>query len=160
MSFSYQKEVGKYNNPAIAGDRANNQEVIYTPENLVTKVDLGTGIPVQVGGFAWRDATYPEQVVGSGSGSPVGFAERVQNYPYYDMTDEGTLVVPNGASVQLAVKGDFFVQADATTSAGATVYANTSNGTPTLTSGAGVVDTGFKTWAATTSGSMAIITKR
>ena len=159
MSFSYQKEVGKYNKSAIPGDRANNQEVIYTAENLVTPPDLGTAYSaVQVGGFAWKNTD--GQAVGNGSGAPVGFAERVQNYQYYDMTDEGTLIVPNGASVQLAVKGDFFIQADATTSAGATVYANTSNGAATLTSGAGVADTGFKTWNATTSGGMAIITKR
>ena len=158
MAFSYQKEVGKYNKEAIPGDRANNQEVIYTPENLVTPADLGPALPVQVGGFAWKNSD--GQAVGNGSGAPVGFAERVQNYQYYDMTDEGTLVVPNGAAVELAVKGDFFVQADATTSAGATVYANTSNGAATLTSGASTVDTGFKTWGATTSGGMAIITKR
>ena len=159
MAFTYQQSVGKYNKEAIPGDRANNQEVIYTPENLVTRPDLGTAYAaVQVGGFAWKDSN--GNAVGNGSGAPVGFAERVQNYQYYDMTDEGTLVVPNGAAVELAVKGDFFIQADATTSAGATVYATTSNGAATLTSGAGVADTGFKTWGATTSGGMAIITKR
>ena len=159
MAFSYQKDVQKYNKEAIAGDRANNQPAIYTPENLVTPPDLGTAFaPVQVGGFAWKNAN--GQAVGNGSGAPVGFAERVQNYQYYDMTEEGTLVVPNGAAVELAVKGDFFIQADATTSAGATVYADTSNGAATLTSGASTVDTGFKTWNATTSGEMAIITKR
>ena len=159
MAFTYQQEVGKYNKEAIAGDRANDQDVIYTPENLVTPPDLGTAFaPVQVGGFAWRNAN--GQAVGNGSGAPVGFAERVQNYHFYDMTEDGTLVVPNGAAVELAVKGDFFVQADATTSAGATVYADTTNGAATLTSGASTVDTGFKTWSATTSGEMAIITKR
>ena len=156
MAFSYQKDVQKYNKEAIAGDRANNQEVIYTPENMVAAG--GTAVAVQVGGFAWKDAN--DQVEGGGTGAPTGFVERVQNYQYYDVTDEGTLVVPQGASVELAVKGDFFVQADASTSAGATVYANTSNGAATLTSGAGVADTGFKTWNATTSGGMAIITKR
>lgn len=159
MTFTYQQSVAKYNKEAIPGDRANNQVAIYTPENLVTPVDLGTAYaPVQVGGFAWKNSD--GQAVGNGSGAPVGFAERVQNYQYYDMTEEGTLVVPNGASVELAVKGDFFITADATTSAGATVYATTSNGAATLTSGAGVADTGFKTWNATTSGGMAIITKR
>ena len=156
MAFSYQKDVQKYNKEAIAGDRANNQEVIYTPENMVAAG--GTAVAVQVGGFAWKNAD--NQLEGGGTGAPTGFVERVQNYQYYDVTDEGTLVVPQGASVELAVKGDFFVQADATTSAGATVYANTSNGAATLTSGAGVVDTGFTTWNATTSGGMAIITKR
>ena len=159
MAFSYQKEVGKYNKEAIPGDRANNQPAIYTPENLVTPPDLGTAFsPVQVGGFAWKNAN--GQAVGNGSGEPVGFAERVQNYQYYDMTEDGTLVVPNGAAVELAVKGDFFIAADATVSAGATVYANTTNGAATLTSGGSTVDTGFKTWNATTSGEMAIITKR
>ena len=158
MAFSYQKEVGKYNKEAIPGDRANNQPAIYTPENLVTPPDLGTAFaPVQVGGFAWKNAN--GQAVGNGSGAPVGFAERVQNYHYYDMTEDGTLVVPNGAAVELAVKGDFFIKADATTSAGATVYANNSTGAATLSS-SGATDTGFKTWDATTSGEMAIITKR
>jgi hypothetical protein len=158
MTFTYQQSVGLYNKTAIAGDRANQQEVIYTPINLVTPADLGTAVAVKVGNFAWRKGA--DQAVGAGTGAPVGFVERVQNYQYYDVTDEGTLVVPQGASVELAVKGDFFVQADATTSAGATVYANTSNGAATLTSGASTVDTGFKTWNATTSGGMAIITKR
>mgnify|MGYP006967252064 CR=1 FL=1 len=70
MAFSYQKDVQKYNKEAIAGDRANNQEVIYTPENLVTPADLGTAFaPVQVGGFA--------QVKYSGSAPAVGFVSLV-----------------------------------------------------------------------------------
>ena len=157
MAFTYQQEVGKYNKPAIAGDRANQQDVIYTPENLIVKSGA-SAIAVNVGGFAWRDEN--NQVEGGGTGAPTGFVERVQNYQYYDMTEDGTLIVPQGAAVELAVKGDFFIQADATTSAGATVYADTTNGAATLTSGADTVDTGFKTWNATTSGEMAIITKR
>ena len=159
MSFSYQQSVGKYNKEAIPGDRANNQEVIYTPENLVAKG--GTAVAVQVGNFAWRDTTNPELCVGGGTGAPVGFVERVQDNPNYEISTEGTLVVPGGATAEIAVKGDFFIEADATTSAGATVYATLSNGAPTLTSVSGsTVDTGFTTWGATTSGSMAIITKR
>lgn len=160
MAFSYQQEVGKYNKAAIPGDRANQQVTIYAPENLVTKPDLGTGLPVQVGGFAWRDATNPNYVVAGGTGAPLGFMERVQNYKYYDITDEGTLVIPNGAEVNVAVKGDFFVQADASCDAGDTVYANTSNGAATMTSGAGSVDTGFKVWNGGSQGDMVIITKR
>ena len=157
MSFTYQQSVGKYNKEAIPGDRANNQEVIYTPENITVAAGA-TAVAVKVGGFAWRDAN--GQAQGTGSGSPVGFVERVQNNPNYEINTEGTLVVPGGATAELAVKGDFFIEADATTSAGATVYANTSNGAATLTSGGSTVDTGFKTWDATTSGGMAIITKR
>jgi hypothetical protein len=86
--------------------------------------------------------------------------ERVQNQPNYDVSVPGSMVIPGGAEVSVAVQGDFFIRADATTSAGATVYAVTSNGEPTLTSAAGVADTGFVTFNATTSGGMAIITKR
>ena len=157
MAFTYQQEVGKYNKPAIAGDRANQQEVIYTPINLVTPADLGTAVAVKVGNFAWRKGA--DQAVGAGAGAPVGFVERVQNYQYYDIDSEGTLVVPNGAAVEIAVKGDFFVQADASVSVGDTVYANNTTGAATFSS-SGATDTGFKAFTAGASGDMVIITKR
>jgi len=157
MAFTYQQEVGKYNKAAIAGDRANQQEVIYTPINLVTPADLGTAVAVKVGNFAWRKGA--DQAVGAGTGAPVGFVERVQNYQYYDIDSEGTLVVPNGAAVEIAVKGDFFVQADASVSVGDTVYANNTTGAATFSS-SGATDTGFKAFTAGASGDMVIITKR
>ena len=157
MAFTYQQEVGKYNKPAIAGDRANQQEVIYTPINLVTPADLGTAVAVKVGNFAWRKGA--DQAVGAGAGAPVGFVGRVQNYQYYDIDSEGTLVVPNGAAVEIAVKGDFFVQADASVSVGDTVYANNTTGAATFSS-SGATDTGFKAFTAGASGDMVIITKR
>ena len=157
MAFTYQQEVGKYNKAAIAGDRANQQDVIYTPINLVTPADLGTAVAVKVGNFAWRKGA--DQAVGAGAGAPVGFVERVQNYQYYDIDSEGTLVVPNGAAVEIAVKGDFFVQADASVSVGDTVYANNTTGAATFSS-SGATDTGFKAFTAGASGDMVIITKR
>ena len=157
MAFTYQQEVGKYNKAAIAGDRANQQEVIYTPINLVTPADLGTAVAVKVGNFAWRKGA--DQAVGAGAGAPVGFVERVQNYQYYDIDSEGTLVVPNGAAVEIAVKGDFFVQADASVSVGDTVYANNTTGAATFSS-SGATDTGFKAFTAGASGDMVVITKR
>lgn len=157
MAFTYQQEVGKYNKAAIAGDRANQQEVIYTPINLVTPADLGTAVAVKVGNFAWRKGA--DQAVGAGAGAPVGFVERVQNYQYYDIDSEGTLVVPDGTPVEIAVKGDFFVKADASVSAGDTVYANNTTGAATFSS-SGATDTGFKAFTAGASGDMVIITKR
>ena len=157
MAFTYQQEVGKYNKAAIAGDRANQQEVIYTHINLVTPADLGTAVAVKVGNFAWRKGA--DQAVGAGAGAPVGFVERVQNYQYYDIDSEGTLVVPNGAAVEIAVKGDFFVQADASVSVGDTVYANNTTGAATFSS-SGATDTGFKAFTAGASGDMVVITKR
>ena len=156
MAFGYQQSVATTNKAAIPGDRANNQVAIYAPENFV--VAGGTAVAVKAGGFVWRNSD--NQIEGGGTGAPLGFMERVQNQPNYDVSVPGSLVIPGGAEVNVAVQGDFYIEADATTSAGATVYAVTSNGAATLTSAAGVEDTGFKTFNATTSGGMAIITKR
>ena len=158
MAFGYQQSVATTNKAAIPGDRANNQVAIYAPENFV--VAGGTAaVAVKAGGFVWRNSD--NQVEGGGTGAPLGFMERVQNQPNYDISVPGSMVIPGGAEVNVAVQGDFYIQADATTSAGATVYANTSNGAATLTSVSGsTVDTGFVTFGATTSGGMAIITKR
>ena len=76
MSFTYQQSVGKYNKDAIQGDRANQQEVIYTPTNFTAAA------AVNVGGFVWRDTTNPGTQVKSstiGTDKPLGFLERVQN---------------------------------------------------------------------------------
>ena len=157
MAFTYQQEVGKYNKAAIAGDRANQQEVIYTPINLVTPADLGTAVAVKVGNFAWRKGA--DQAVGAGAGAPVGFVERVQNYQYYDIDSEGTLVVPNGAAVEIAVKGDFYVVADGSVSVGATVYAVPATGAVSFTS-TDNIDSGWKAFSAGSSGDLVIITNR
>lgn len=155
MSFSYQKEVGKYNKKAIAGDRANQQEVIYTPTNFTA------ASAVNVGGFVWRDTTNPEtQVVASAaSGAPLGFIERVQNYPNYTISDEGTLQVPAGCEVNVAVKGDFYVVADKSVSVGDSLYTLLATGAPTFTTSL-AVDTGFKAFTSGSSGDMIIVTKR
>jgi len=156
MSFSYQKEVGKYNKKAIAGDRANQQEVIYTPTNFTA------ASAVNVGGFVWRDTTNPEtQVVASTSGSdaPLGFIERVQNYPNYTISDEGTLQVPAGSEVNVAVKGDFYVVADKSVSVGDELYSFVATGGATFTTSL-AVQTGFKAFTSGASGDMIIVTKR
>ena len=156
MSFSYQTEVGKYNKKAIAGDRANQQEVIYTPTNFTA------ASAVNVGGFVWRDTTNPETQVKastSGSDAPLGFLERVQNFPNYTLSTEGTLQVPAGCEVNVAVKGDFYVVADKSVSVGDSLYAFTATGGATFTTSL-AVDTGFKAFTSGSSGDMIIVTKR
>ena len=155
MAFSYQQSVGKYNKTAIAGDRANQQEVIYTPTNFTAAED------VKVGDFVWRDTTKPElQIAASGTGAPLGFMERVQNFDNYNIAVDGTLVVPAGSEVNVAIKGDFFVVADASVSVGDTVYADTTTGAVTFTIGDDTEDSGFVAFTSGASGDMVIITKR
>lgn len=141
MAFKFQQNVGLYNDAATAGDRANQNPTIYAPTNFLT------GGAVNVGGFVWRDATNPEtEVVASTSdtdAAPLGFMERVINFPNYNQAIDGTLTIPEGCEVNVAVKGDFYVVADGEINVGDKVYANTSTGAATFDSTGGAVDTGF-----------------
>jgi len=156
MAFSYQKDVALKNKDAIQGDRANQQEVIYTPHNFTT------ASAVKVGGFVWRDSTNPgTQVAAStiGTDKPLGFMERVQNFPNYNISVEGTLEVPAGCEVNVAEKGDFFIAADASVSVGDTVYADPTTGAASFI-GTDKTATDFKAFTSGASGDMVIITNR
>ena len=156
MAFSYQKDVAQYNKPATQGDRANQQEVIYTPTNFTA------ASAVNVGGFVWRDTTNPEtQVAAStvGTDKPLGFLERVQNYDNFNEAVEGSLEVPAGSEVNVAVKGDFFIAADASVSVGDTVYADPATGAASFI-GTNKTATDFKAFTSGASGDMVIITNR
>jgi hypothetical protein len=98
--------------------------------------------------------------VAAGTGDPLGFVERVQNFDNYNIAVDGTLVVPAGSEVNVAIKGDFFVVADASVSVGDTVYADTTTGAVTFTSGDDTEDSGFVAFTSGASGDMVIITKR
>ena len=161
MAFTYQKEVAQYNKPATQGDRANQQEVIYTPTNF-TVASAASAVAVKVGGFVWRDATNPEtQVAAStvGTDKPLGFLERVQNFSNYNGSVEGTLEVPAGSEVNVAVKGDFFIAADASVSVGDTVYADPATGAASFI-GTDKTATDFKAFTSGASGDMVVITNR
>lgn len=153
MSFSFQKNVGFYNKTAIAGDRASQNPTVYIPTNF-----LAGGV-VNVGGFVWRDTTNPAtEVVASGSGAPLGFIERTINHDNFNIEVEGTLAIPEEGNVTVAQKGDFFVVADGAVSIGDKVYANTTTGAVTFTSGEGAVDTGYVAMtAAAAEGELVII---
>lgn len=156
MAFTFQQTVNTYNKVAIDGDRANNQPAVYTPHNFLAAEG------VEVGSFVWRDSTHPEtHVAGSTSGAdaPLGFVERVQNVPNYNETVEGTLAIPEGSPVEVAVKGDFFITADASHSVGDDVYAYVASGKPTFSTTMSI-KTGFKAFTAGDNGDMTIITNR
>lgn len=156
MAFGFQKDVELENKKAIPGDRANNQPAVYTPTNFLA------GEGVEAGSFVWRDGDAPAtKVKGSTSGSddPLGFVERVQNAPNYDVNTPGTLAIPEGEAVEVAVKGDFYIKADAAHDVGDTVYAYVANGHPTFTTSMSL-PTSFKAFTAGASGDMTIITNR
>ena len=152
MSFSFQKAVGFYNAPATVGDRASQNPTVYVPTNFLA------GGTVNCGGFVWRDTTNSgTEVVAKGSGVPLGFIERTINHDNFDIEVEGTLAISEGSNVTVAMRGDFYVAADATVAIGAPVYTNPATGAVTFTSTGTTVDTGYVAMTAGNSGDLVII---
>lgn len=127
---------------AVAGDKATPNQSIYTPINPIAGEGGAT-----VGTFGWIQAD--GTVIDTGSTAPSGFVERVIAYPNYLVTDDGTLLIPEGFPVTLAVKGDYWVQTTQTAAVGGQVYVNQTTGAieATNSSGTNVAATGwlFKT---------------
>lgn len=152
--MTFQKNVGLTNKVAIQGDRANQNPTIYDAINFLAGED-----GVKVGGFVFRDTTDESKVVMTGSSVAVveGFVERVQNVNGFTF-DPASMDIAEGENVSVAVKGDFYVEADGAVSVGDKCYTDYETGAITFTSGDKTLDTGFvaKT-GADASGDMVII---
>lgn len=153
MAQGYQTQV--YNQPAqgVAGDRAS--------QNPIATYDAGPGglvadaSGIAVGRFAW--VTPPTDPNGTGSlatqalglGNVAGFAYNVLQALNTVFLSDGTMVIPQGLPVALAVQGDFWVINSGTTEAvvGQKAYANFGTGLATFAAA------GAPTTAATATGS-------
>ena len=58
----------------------------------------------------------------------MGFVVRVVQYPNYVLTSEGTLQVPSGHGLAVAVRGDFYAVSNAAATVGQAVFASTTDG--------------------------------
>lgn len=123
---------------AVAGDKATADQSIYTPLNHLAGEGGAT-----VGTFGWIQAN--GTVIDTGSTAPSGFVERVQGYPNYTVTSAGTLLIPEGFPVTLAVKGDYWVKTTQKCTVGGQVYVNQTTGAieATNSSGTNVAATGW-----------------
>ena len=153
-----QKTVNMYPAAAVQGDRASQNPFVYTPQNYLA----GTN-GVTVGTFVWESSEEgdPKRVVNTGTGAPLGFVERILANYNYDLTSEGTMLIPEGGLVTVALRGDFYVAADTTVTVGMAVFASTTNGTVKFaTAGStqsGYVETPYKAMTAGAQGDMIII---
>lgn len=153
-----QKTVNLYPAAAVQGDRASQNPFVYTPQNYLA----GTN-GVTVGTFVWESSEEgdPKQVVNTGTGAPLGFVERILANYNYDLTSEGTMLIPEGGLVTVALRGDFYVAADTTVTVGMAVFASTTNGAVKFaTAGStqsGYVETPYKAMTAGAQGDMIII---
>lgn len=126
----------------VAGDKATPDQSVYTPINPVAEV------PVAVGGFVFPviedgaiDNTRATNVAGEAT-EVLGFVERVINYYNYNLTSPGTLEVPVGSVLTVAVRGDYYAVSSTAAKVGDKVLASAEDGSVITGSGSGI-DTGW-----------------
>ena len=91
--------------PGVAGDKATPDQSIYTPLNPLA-LPVGRFVfPVVDSGVI--DNTRATNVAGTAT-AVLGFVERVINYVNYEIFSDGTLTVPEGSNLTVAVKGDYW----------------------------------------------------
>lgn len=139
-----QSKVGLYVAPGVAGDKATPDQSVYTPLNPLAEVAL------PVGGFVFpvindgvQDNSRATNVAGVAT-EVLGFVERVINYVNYDVFSPGTLVVPEGSALTVAVRGDYWAVSSTTATVGQKVLASTADGSiSTGTPDSTHIDTGW-----------------
>lgn len=138
-----QKSVDLVVKKGFDGQRVTTDQNIYTCENYLSD---GT---VKAGAFAFKGSASGngEQfgVVSATGTDLVGFVERVVDASIAP-TVEATDVYPSGFPVLVALKGQFYVTANTTVSAGMLVLVKGDTGAITFASqtSEGLIDTGFK----------------
>ena len=138
-----QKSVDLVVKKGFDGQRVTTDQNIYTCENYLSD---GT---VKVGTFAFKGSASGngEQcgVVSATGTALVGFVERVVDASIAP-TVEATDVYPAGFPVAVALKGQFYVTANSTVSAGMSVFVKGATGAITFASqtSGDLIDTGFK----------------
>ena len=152
-----QKTVNMYPAAAVQGDRASQNPFTYTPLNYIA------GAPITTGTFVWlsSEETMPQQVLNTGTGAPLGFVERILDHFLYDLTEEGSLVIPQGGRVTVAMRGDFYIPANTTVTVGMAVFANLTTGAATFAAAgstqSGSVETAYRAMTPGAEGDMILI---
>lgn len=139
---------------AVPGQKATPDQSIYTPINYVAD-EAG----VQVGTFCWAAATAGvATATTAGAAAPLGFVERVISTYIYNVLDGATMTIPEGQGLTIAVRGDYYVEASETVTAGGQVYVDKTNGKILASAGAnGIAAPGWVFKTAGAAGDMVII---
>jgi hypothetical protein len=145
-----QKQVFTSIAKGVPGQKASlNEGFHYYPNTLMAEVALA------VGGFAWLGSD-PETLAtnkGPADTKPVGFVERNIVYPDYDPLSPGTLTVPPGSALAVAVSGDFWAVAAQDATVGQKVFAVSADGSLTVGAAGATVSGAVETdWSVVTAG--------
>lgn len=115
-----------------------------------TLVATGTNSTVTVSTVTYTgsDVTVALSVAWTATGTAtavMGFVVRVQMYPNYNLTSSGTLEVPSGSALSVAVRGDFYAISATAATIGQKVFANTTDGSISTGEASGTVSGSVET---------------
>ena len=107
---------------------------------------------VNVGLFAWADATYNRSLSNAGAGAPTGFVGRAQQALITTFLADNGSTIPAGMPVSVFSSGDFFVKNSGATAVTVGQYAYANNATGAITfAAAGAATVGGSSTASTIS---------
>lgn len=121
-----QKQVNLYRAAGVQGDKATPNQSIYFPKQMVAEGDVTVGTFVFYGTDASKQASNSK--TGGTAADLIGFVERVINYANYDVTSEGTLIVPNKSTLTIAMCGDYWATATTAATPRQKVFVNPTTG--------------------------------
>lgn len=107
---------------ALPGDRATLNSVTYAAHNYLALEGARAGC------FVWRSPEQPGHVGPNGSGQPLGLVERWLAYPDFNLRAPGSLDIPAGYVVQVALAGQYYAVAATASAIGHKVFAFLANG--------------------------------
>lgn len=132
-----QKQVNLYRAAGVQGDKATPNQSIYFPKQMVAEGDVTVGTFVFYGTDASKQASNSKT---SGTAADIiGFVERVINYANYDVTSEGTLIVPNKSTLTIAMCGDYWATATTAATPRQKVFVNLTTGAISAAAAGGTV---------------------
>lgn len=102
-----------------------------TPGSTLTATGTNSTVTVSQTTYSGTDIviTFSVEWTATGTGAAVmGFVVRVQMYPNYILTSSGTLTVPSGCALSVAVRGDFYANSKTEATIGQKVFASTTDG--------------------------------
>ena len=111
---------------AIEGMRCGLNITAYTTENLMADSD-----GVTVGLFAWRhpDNKAANTATGAVPATPVGIVERVIDFANRDITSDASMIIPEGRTATIGVRGDYWARTSTAATLDQVVFINTTDGT-------------------------------
>lgn len=138
-----QKQVNLYRAAGVQGDKATPNQSIYFPKQMVAEGDVTVGTFVFYGTDASKQASNTK--TGATAADLVGFVERVINYANYDVTSEGTLIVPNKSTLTIAMCGDYWATATTAATPRQKVFVNPTTGAISTAAAGGTVSGAVET---------------